>query len=213
MVCFDESPTPTHRRGCSDRSRSKPASSSTTIASTSATAPSVCSSSLTRAPALGARSTSPTAAPRPASPPACATVADGHLAERIRALLDNMPTHSVGALYQAFLSAEARRRLCWLQFHYVPKHANWLSMAEIEIGVLRSHFLDRRIQWTQRILSEVGPGSDNTMPRAPASNGCSQLRTLAPKRAALTSAGLRPKRHNHRAENQSLSPPPLVCTH
>lgn len=127
MVCFDESPTPTHRRGCSDRSWSKPASSSTTIASTSATAPSVCSSSLTRAPALGARLTSPTAAPRPASPPACATVADGHLAERIRALLDNMPTHSVGALYQAFLSAEARRRLCWLQFHYVPKHANWLT--------------------------------------------------------------------------------------
>lgn len=97
-----------------------------------------------------------TAAPRSASPPACATLADGHLAERIRALLDNMPTHSVSALYHAFLPAEARRLLCRLEFHYVPKHANWLSMVEIEIGVLRSQFLDQRIQWTERILSEAG---------------------------------------------------------
>lgn len=64
-------------------------------------------------------------------------------------------THSVGALYQAFLPPEARRLLCRLQFHYVPKHASWLSMVEIEIGVLRSQCLDRRIQCPQRIVSEV----------------------------------------------------------
>ena len=32
-----------------------------------------------------------------------------------------------------------------LEFHYVPKHASWLNMVEIEIGVLRSQCLDRRI--------------------------------------------------------------------
>lgn len=97
---------------------------------------------------------SSTAAPRSASPPACASLANRHFsrAERIRAVLDNMATHSVGALY---LPPEARRLLCRLQFHYVPKHANWLSMVEIEIGVLRSQCLDRRIQCTQRIVSEV----------------------------------------------------------
>ena len=32
-----------------------------------------------------------------------------------------------------------------LQFHHTPKHANWLNMVEIEIGVLRSQWLDRGI--------------------------------------------------------------------
>src|SRR5207342_3825106 len=66
-------------------------------------------------------------------------------AERIRVVLDNLSTHSVGALYQAFPASEARRVLRRLEFHYVPKHASWLNMVEIEIGVLRGQCLDRRI--------------------------------------------------------------------
>src|ERR1700726_729858 len=62
-------------------------------------------------------------------------------AERIRVVLDNLSTHSVGALYQAFPPAEARRILRRLEFHYVPKHASWLNMVEIEIGVLRRQCL------------------------------------------------------------------------
>ena len=65
-------------------------------------------------------------------------------AERIRVVLDNLSTHTAGALYQAFPPAEARRLLHRLEFHYVPKHASWLNMVEIEIGVLRSQCLDRR---------------------------------------------------------------------
>ena len=42
------------------------------------------------------------------------------LAERIRVVLDNLSTHSSGALYQAFPAAEARRVLRRLEFHYVP---------------------------------------------------------------------------------------------
>ena len=59
-------------------------------------------------------------------------------AERIRVFLDNLSTHSAGALYQAFPACEARRMLRRLEFHFVPKHASWLNMVEIEIGVLRS---------------------------------------------------------------------------
>src|SRR3979409_1897991 len=64
-------------------------------------------------------------------------------AERIRLVLDNLSTHSAGALYQAFPADEARRVLRRLEFHYVPKHASWLNMVEIEIGVLAGQCIDR----------------------------------------------------------------------
>ncbi len=76
-------------------------------------------------------------------------------AERIRVVLDNLSTHSAGALYQAFPACEARRVLRRLEFHYVPKHASWLNMVEIEIGVLRSQCLDRRIATRERLASEI----------------------------------------------------------
>jgi transposase len=65
--------------------------------------------------------------------------------ERIRLVLDNLSTHTPAALYEAFPAAEARRLLRRLEFHYVPKHASWLNMVEIEIGILSAQCLDRRI--------------------------------------------------------------------
>ncbi len=47
----------------------------------------------------------------------------------------------------------AARKLKRLEFHYTPKHASWLNMVEIEIGVLRGQRLDRRIDdpdWLRR---------------------------------------------------------------
>src|SRR6266702_6664498 len=84
-------------------------------------------------------------------------LADAHFpkAERIRVVLDNLSTHTAGALYQAFPPGEARRVLRRLEFHYVPKHASWLNMVEIEIGVLRSQCLDRRIATQERLVSEI----------------------------------------------------------
>jgi transposase len=84
-------------------------------------------------------------------------LADVHLpkAERIRIVLDNLSTHSAGALYQAFPPYEARRLLRRLEFHYVPKHASWLNMVEIEIGVLRGQCLDRRIASQEQLVSEI----------------------------------------------------------
>jgi hypothetical protein len=83
-------------------------------------------------------------------------LADVHFpkAERIRVVLDNLSTHSAGALYQAF-PAEARRVLRRLEFHYVPKHASWLNMVEIEIGVSRGQCLDRRIATQEQLVSEI----------------------------------------------------------
>src|SRR5947209_5460647 len=76
-------------------------------------------------------------------------------AEYIRVVQDNLSTHSAGALYQAFPPAEARRILRRLEFHYTPKHASWLNMVEIEIGVLRSQCLDRRIETKEQLESEI----------------------------------------------------------
>jgi transposase len=76
-------------------------------------------------------------------------------AERIRVVLDNLSTHSAGALYQAFPADEARRLLRRIEFHFVPKHASWLNRVEIEIGVLASQCLDRRIESYPRLVAEV----------------------------------------------------------
>jgi transposase len=76
-------------------------------------------------------------------------------AERVRVVLDNLSTHTPGALYEAFAPTEARRILRRLEFHFTPKHASWLNMAEIEIGVLRSQCLDRRIDDRQRLEHEI----------------------------------------------------------
>ena len=73
----------------------------------------------------------------------------------IRVVLDNLSTHSPGALYDAFPAPEARRVLKRLEFHHTPKHASWLNMVEIEIGVLRSQCLDRRIDDKDKLISEV----------------------------------------------------------
>jgi transposase len=76
-------------------------------------------------------------------------------AERIRVVLDNLSTHSVAALYATFPAAEARRLLQRLEFHYTPKHASWLNMVEIEIGVLKRQCLDRRIDNRERLIAEI----------------------------------------------------------
>jgi len=84
-------------------------------------------------------------------------LADVHFpkADRIRVVLDNLSTHSAGALYQTFPASEARRLLRRLEFHYVPKHASWLNMVEIEIGVLATQCLDRRIENIEQLNAET----------------------------------------------------------
>lgn len=76
-------------------------------------------------------------------------------ADRIRVVLDNLSTHTAGALYQAFPAHQARRLLQRLEFHYTPKHASWLNMVEIEIGVLVRQCLNRRIDSYVHLVRET----------------------------------------------------------
>jgi transposase len=73
----------------------------------------------------------------------------------IKVVLDNLSTHTPAALYEAFPPDEARRILRRLEFHFTPKHASWLNMVEIEIGVLVAQCLDRRIPEMSMLKTEV----------------------------------------------------------
>jgi transposase len=76
-------------------------------------------------------------------------------ADKIRVVLDNLSTYSAGALYEAFPAPEAHRLLSRIEFHFTPKHASWLNMVEIEIGVLRSQCRDRRIGDCNQLVAEI----------------------------------------------------------
>ncbi len=76
-------------------------------------------------------------------------------AEKIRVVLDNLSTHTPGALYEVFAPAEARRIPRKLEFHLTPVHGSWLNMAEIELAVLARQCLNRRIPTTARMIRET----------------------------------------------------------
>ena len=81
-------------------------------------------------------------------------------AEIVRLVLDNLNTHTLGSLYEAFDAPEARRLAKRLVIHYTPKHASWLNIAENEIGVLSAQCLDRRIEEPEEIRREVEAWED-----------------------------------------------------
>ena len=68
---------------------------------------------------------------------------------------DNLNTHKLSSLYEAFEPSEARRIAERLEIHYTPKHGSWLNMAEIEIGVLSRQCLDRRMPNSDVLSHEV----------------------------------------------------------
>lgn len=76
-------------------------------------------------------------------------------AEKIVLVLDNLNTHSIGSLYEAFPPAEARRLVEKLEIHYTPKHGSWLNMAESELSILARQCLDQRIPDPERLAREV----------------------------------------------------------
>ena len=76
-------------------------------------------------------------------------------AEVVRLVLDNLNTHKLGSLYEAFEPCEARRIAQRLEFHYTPTHGSWLNMAEIELSVFRRGCLNRRISDEPELRREV----------------------------------------------------------
>lgn len=67
-------------------------------------------------------------------------------AMKIHLVLDNLNTHFAGSFIEAFGREEADRLLRRIQFHYTPKHASWLNMAEIELSILSNQCIKGRIQ-------------------------------------------------------------------
>jgi hypothetical protein len=66
-------------------------------------------------------------------------------ARKVHLVCDNLNTHDVASLYDAFAPDDARRLARRLEIHYTPKHGSWLNVAEIELSALQRQCLDRRI--------------------------------------------------------------------
>lgn len=77
-------------------------------------------------------------------------------AEKVVLVLDNLNTHKIASLYQAFPPERARRIAEKLEIHHTPRHGSWLNMAEIELSVLARQCLDRRIESSETLTTEVG---------------------------------------------------------
>ena len=66
-------------------------------------------------------------------------------AEKVVLVMDNLNTHNIASLYEAFDPAEAFALAQRLEIHHTPKHGSWLNIAEIELSALTRQCLDRRI--------------------------------------------------------------------
>lgn len=75
--------------------------------------------------------------------------------KKITLVMDNLATHTAAAFYEVFEPKEAKRILDRFEFVYTPKHGSWLNMAEIELNVLMSQCLNRKIDNIATIKKEV----------------------------------------------------------
>ena len=76
-------------------------------------------------------------------------------AEKITLVMDNLNTHTPGALYETFQPDKAKALLDKFEFVYTPKHGSWLNMAEIELNVLIGQCLNRRIDNIEDVRRET----------------------------------------------------------
>jgi len=77
------------------------------------------------------------------------------LAEKVVLVMDNLNTHGIASLYEAFAPDVALALAARLEIHYTPKHGSWLNMAETELSILARQCLDRRIDDRDRMAREV----------------------------------------------------------
>ena len=79
---------------------------------------------------------------------------DSPQAELVVLVLDNLNTHGIASLYEAFEPEVARRLAQRLEIHRTPKHGSWLNLAEIELGVLSRQCLDQRMDRIETVAQE-----------------------------------------------------------
>jgi transposase len=87
-------------------------------------------------------------------------------AELVVVVNDNLNTHTVACLYEAFGPAEAHRIKNRLEMHYTPEHASWMNVAEIELSILSRQCLARRIadEHTLREETDIWVNERNAEP-------------------------------------------------
>lgn len=76
-------------------------------------------------------------------------------AEKITLVMDNLSTHKPGSLYEVLSPEEAKCICDRIEFVYTPKHGSWLNMAEIELNVLISQCLNRRMDSLEQVVQAV----------------------------------------------------------
>lgn len=81
-------------------------------------------------------------------------------AQQIHVLQDNLNTHQAGSFYERFDAVRAHELANHFVFHYTPKHASWLNMAEIEFAALSKQCIDRRIGDLAMLEKEVVAWAD-----------------------------------------------------
>ena len=115
--------------------------------------------------------------------------------DRIRVVMDNLSTHTAGALYEAFPAPEAHRILQRLEFHYTPKHASWLNMVRSRSACCAGSAWIGASASARCSTPKSRHGSASAMRRARASNGRSRRRRHARSWAAPIQTP--PKSQNH----------------
>ena len=76
-------------------------------------------------------------------------------AEKIVVVMDQLNTHDIASLYQAFEPEMARRLAEKLEIHHTPKHGSWLNMAEIELSVLSRQCLDDYFESSDELAGQI----------------------------------------------------------
>jgi hypothetical protein len=77
------------------------------------------------------------------------------LAKKVVLVMDNLNTHGIASLYEAFAPEVALALAARLEIHYTPKHGSWLNMAETELSVLSRQCLDRRLDDPDLMSREI----------------------------------------------------------
>ena len=78
-------------------------------------------------------------------------------AEKIVLVMDNLNTHNIASLYEAFPASKARRLAEKLEIHYTPKHGSWLNMAEIELSILSRQCMNDYFESREQLAERIAP--------------------------------------------------------
>jgi hypothetical protein len=78
-------------------------------------------------------------------------------ARKVVLVMDQLNTHNIASLYEAFEPAEARRLAERLEIHHTPKHGSWLNMAEIELSVLSRQCMNDYFDCREQLAGRIAP--------------------------------------------------------